>query len=207
VQSPIVVFCVLCVGCEIFLSVLAYLIMMMTPMLSLLAFLLTTAVQQQPRAPDVNAQRQAMRKLGFLVGEWAGEGRILRASGEWIDFRQTEHAEYKLDGLLLVIEGVGLARSDGRPVLQAYGIASYDDATGNYHMRAFNDGRWLETDIILADNGKELTWGFTSGEIRTKSMLRMTDAGEWTESHEITVGAQAAKKFMELRVKPVSARK
>jgi hypothetical protein len=71
-----------------------------------------------------------MKKLGFLIGEWAGEGRMLLASGEWIEFSQTERAEYKLDGLLLVIEGVGRAKSDGRPLLQAYGIASYDDATG-----------------------------------------------------------------------------
>jgi len=105
--------------------------MVITVMFSLLAVLVAAAVQQQPpRAPDVNAQRQAMKKLGFLVGEWAGEGRMLRASGEWTEFSQTERAEYKLDGLLLVIEGVGRAKSDGRPLLQAYGIASYDDATG-----------------------------------------------------------------------------
>jgi hypothetical protein len=175
-------------------------------MFSLLALLVAAAVQQPPRAPDVNAQRQAMKKLGFLIGEWAGEGRMLRASGEWIEFNQTEHAEYKLDGLLLVIEGVGRAKTDGQPLLQAYGIASYDDATHTYYMRAFNDGRWLETDTVLADNGKELTWGFTVGDIRTKSILRLTNAGEWTESHEITMGTQPPKKFMELTVKQVRAK-
>jgi len=131
---------------------------------------------------------------------------MLRAPGEWIEFNQTERAEYKLEGLLLVIEGVGRAKSDGRPLLQACGIASYDDATGTYHMRAFNDGRWLETDIVLADNGNELTWGFTVGDIRTKSILRLTDAGEWTESHEITMSCQPPRKFMELTVKRVRAK-
>jgi len=177
--------------------------MVTTLMFSLLACLVAAVVQQAPRAPDVNEQRQAMKKLGFLVGQWAGEGRMLRASGEWIEFNQTERAEYKLDGLLLVIEGVGRAKSDGRRLLQAYGIASYDDATGKYHMRAFNDGRWLETDTALGDNGRELTWGFTVGDIRTKSTLRLTDAGDWTESHEITMGAQPPRKFMELTVKQV----
>ncbi len=131
---------------------------------------------------------------------------MLRPSGEWIEFNQTEQVEYKLDGLLLVIEGVGRAKSDGRPVLQAYGIASYDDTTGKYRMRAFSDGRWLETDTALADNGKELTWGFTVGDIRTKSILRLTDAGDWTEGHEITIGTQPTRKFMELTVKPVRAK-
>src|SRR5262249_671780 len=150
---------------------------------SLLACLVAAVVPQVPRAADVNAQRQAMKKLGFLVGQWAGEGRMLRASGESIEFNQTELAEYKLDGLLLVIEGGGLAKRDGVPLVQGYGIVSYDDATGQYHMRAFNDGRWLETDTVLGDNGRELTWGFTVGDIRTKSTLHLTDAGDWTESH------------------------
>jgi len=41
--------------------------------------------------------------------------------------------------------------------------------------------RWLETDTALADNSKELTWGFSVGDIRTKSTLHLTDAGEWTD--------------------------
>ncbi len=177
--------------------------MVTTVMFSLLALLVAAAVQQPSHAPDVNAQRQAMKKLGFLDGQWAGEGRRRRPSGEWVEFTQTERVEYQLDGLLLVIEGVSRAKSDGRPLLQAYGIASYDDATGKYHMRAFNDGRWLETDLALADNGRELAWGFTVGDIRTKSTLRLTDTGEWTESHDITIGTQPPRKFMELTVKHV----
>lgn len=170
---------------------------------SLLMMLIAAVVQQSPpHRPDVNLQREAMKKLGFLVGQWSGTGRMLRATGEWIDITQSERVEYKPDGLLLVIEGVGRS-SDGRPVLQAYGIASYDDATKKYYMRAFNDGRWLETETELSDNGKGLTWGFTVGDIRTKSTMRLTDSGEWTESHEITIGSQPSRKFMELTVRRV----
>jgi len=175
-----------------------------TALLTLVTFFVAAIAQQQPRlAPDVSAQRQAMKKLGFLTGNWVGHGRMLRASGDWIEFDQTERVVYKLDGLLLVIEGVGSSKSDGRPALQAYGIVSFDDATGKYHMRAFNDGRWLETEMILSADGKALAWGFTLGDIRTHSTLQVSDAGEWTESHEITVGTQPSRKFMELTVKPV----
>jgi len=41
--------------------------------------------------------------------------------------------------------------------------------------------------------------------MKTNSNLRFTDAGEWTESHEITIGPQPAKIFMELTVKQVPA--
>jgi len=157
---------------------------------------------QQLRVPDIELQRAAMRKLGFLVGKWSGEARILRSSGETVELAQTEEAEYKLDGLILMIEGIGRNKTDGKVALQALGILSYDDETGTYHMRAYNDGRYLETEVKLADSGKGIMWGFALGEIRTKSVLRMDEAGHWTEFTEIAIGSQPARKFMELKVSP-----
>ena len=174
--------------------------MRMTASLIAIVAVSICAMPQTVQMPDVAAQRAAMKKLNFLVGDWSGQGRIFRSATEVIEIVQTEHAEYKLDGLLLVIEGVSRAKSDGHPVLQALGIASYDDHAGTYHMRAFNDGRWLETDVKLADAGKGLSWGFNLGEIKTSSQLRINEKGEWTEVHEITIGAQPARKFMELAV-------
>lgn len=152
----------------------------------------------QVQMPDLNAQRAAMKKLSFLVGDWSGSARMYRDPAHPSEFTQTEHAEFKLNGLLLMIEGIGHS-SDGKPLLQALGIVSYD-ATGAYHMRAFNDGRWLETDMKLAEDGRGATWGFSIGEIKTHSVLRMNDKGEWTEEHEIAIGAQPPRRFMEIAV-------
>ena len=151
--------------------------------------------------PDIEAQRAAMKKLAFLVGRWSGRVRIFRPSGE-IELIQTEEASYKLDGLLLTIEGIGRSSSDQKPGLQALGIVSYDDEAGTYRMRAFNDGRWLETELTLVGDGKELQWGFALQDIQTTSVLRIDSNGDWTELHQIRIGAQAPKKFMELRVSP-----
>ncbi len=141
-----------------------------------------------------------MKKLAFLVGKWSGEGRILRGPAGPTEFTQTENAEYKLDGLVLMIEGVGRGKADGKPSRQALGIVSYDDASGTYRMRAYNDGRYLETEMKLGEDGKSLRWGFASGEIRMMSVLRIADNGDWTESHEVVVGSRPAEKYMELRV-------
>jgi hypothetical protein len=92
-------------------------------------------------------QRLAMKKLDFLVGVWKGEARLARGSGESIELVQTEEAGFKLGGLILVIEGTGRAKSDGVAVLQAFGVLSYDDDSQTYRMCAFNDGRFLETEI------------------------------------------------------------
>jgi hypothetical protein len=151
---------------------------------------------QQPHTPDLDAQRAAMKKLDFLVGRWSGEARMLRGPGEPVVMKQTEEVQYKLGGLLLVIEGVGI--TDGKPVLQALGIVSYDDESGTYHMRAFNDGRFLETEVKLIEKG--FTWGFALGQYRTSSVMRIDEKGNWTELHEITIGAQAPRRYMELSV-------
>ena len=65
-----------------------------------------------------------------------------------------------------------------------------------------NDGRYLETEVKLLDTGKGITWGFTLGTIQTHAVLRISAAGDWTEMHEITIGAQPARKYMEVRVSP-----
>jgi hypothetical protein len=160
---------------------------------------------QTPRTPDVNAQRIAMKKLGFLVGDWSGEASVLRGPGQFAELAQTESAHFKLDGLVLMIEGVGRTKADGKLSLQALGLISFDDETGTYRMRAFNDGRWLETEVKLADGGNSISWGFTLGEFKTATVLRINENGEWTEHGELVIGDRPAQKMMELRVRRISA--
>jgi hypothetical protein len=38
------------------------------------------------------------------------------------------------------------------------------------------------------------------GDIKTSSMLRINENGEWTELTEIVIGSEPARKFMELTV-------
>jgi len=172
-----------------------------TRLLFIATALLIPCAAQTPRAPNLETQRAAMKKLEFLIGKWSGEARLLRGPGEPVELIQTEEAQYKLDGLVLLIEGVGRAKSDGKPILQAVGMVTYDDRTETFSMRAFNDGRFLETEVKLLDAGQGITWGFALGEIKTSSVLRINEKGEWTELGEIKIGSQAPRKFMELTVR------
>ena len=165
--------------------------------------LFITAMAQLPRTPDLAVQRAAMRKLAFLVGKWSGEARLLREPGEGLVLAQTEEARYKLDGLILEIEGIGRAKPENKLVLQALGIISFDDETGSYHLRAFNEGRFLETEVQLFEDAKSLAWGFALGTIKTGSVLRINEKGEWTELAEITIDSEPPRKLLELTVKRV----
>ena len=125
--------------------------------------------------------------------------RLLRGPDQWVTVLQTEEAQYKLDGLILVI-----GRWDGRRARPCYdaGVISYDDQTATYRMRAFDDGRFLESEVKLLDDGKGIKWGFSFGEIKTSSTLRITNEEELTEAAEITFGSRPAQKLMELKVEP-----
>jgi hypothetical protein len=156
---------------------------------------------QPPRIPDLESQRAAMKKLSFLVGKWSGEARIMRSTGD-IELVQTEDAQYRLDGLILMIEAIGRNKADGKLAMQAVGVISFDDEAGKYFMRSWNDGRYLETEAKLAESGKGMTWGFALGDIKLNSSLTIDENGNWTELHVINVGTQPPRKFMELKVSP-----
>jgi hypothetical protein len=128
---------------------------------------------QIPQNPNLEAQRNAMERLDFLVGEWSGQATVARGPGVFVELSQTEKAQFKLDGLVLMIEGIGRTKTDGQLVVQALGLISFDDVSGSYRMRAYNDGRWLETEVTLLEDGKGMSWGFSLGEISTKSVLRI----------------------------------
>jgi hypothetical protein len=153
-----------------------------------------------PQPPDLQAQQSAMRQLDFLIGTWVGSARLLRGPGTVVELDQTERAEYRLDGLALLIEGTGRERTSGAAVLQALGIISYDDDRHTYRMRAFNDGRVLETDVTLVEPRRAISWGFVMGDISTRSVLRLDDDGAWTERAELMIGVQAPKTLLELSV-------
>jgi hypothetical protein len=93
-----------------------------------------------------------------------------------------------------MIEGVGRTKADGKLSLQAFGLISFDDETGTYRMPAFNDGRWLETEVKLADGGNSISWGFALGDFKTTTVLRINENGEWTEHGDLVIGDRSPRR-------------
>ena len=80
------------------------------PAIALLLCLSSVVAAQGPGQTGVDAQREAMRKLSFLAGTWTGPVTVVRGP-QPIHLTQTEQVEYKLDGLVMLIEG---RSTDGR---------------------------------------------------------------------------------------------
>jgi len=151
----------------------------------IISFSLSLAAQQ-PASSSVGAQREAMRKLSFLAGHWSGPASIVRGPGEPLHLTQTEDVEYKLDGLVLLIEGKSTS-ADGKVLFSALATIAYDDASHTYRFRPYNDGHYLDTELSVPANG--FSWSFTAGPAHIVNTMHLTGKGEWDEVSEVTVGS------------------
>jgi hypothetical protein len=92
----------------------------------LCCFALVWSAFAQPQRPNVGAQREGMKKLAFLVGTWTGDASTLRPN-QTIKVKQTEEVSYKLDGLVLLIEGTGRNPDSGEVMFRA--LATFPTTT------------------------------------------------------------------------------
>jgi len=150
---------------------------------------------QQPASNSADVQREAMRKLSFLAGHWSGPVTIIRGPGEPLHLAQTEDVEYKLDGLILLIQGKATS-ADGKVLFSALATIAYDDASHAYRFRAYHDGHYLDTELSVPANG--FSWGFTAGPAQIVNTMQLTGKGEWHEVTEATVGSNPPHRSVEM---------
>ena len=150
---------------------------------------------QQPPSKEVEIQREAMQKLAFLGGKWSGPVTIVRGPGEPLRMIQTEEVQYKLDGLVLLVEGKS-SGSDGKPQFSALATISFDDASKTYRIRAFNDGHYLDNELTVLPDG--FAWGFDSGQAHIQNTMRLTAKREWQETTEVVLGNSPPRRSVEM---------
>ncbi len=107
-------------------------------------FLALSSLVCLAQVPSAEVQKEAMKKPSFLTGKWSGDATVQR--GPWLPLkiRQSEDIQFRLGGLVLVIEGTGRDLESGKVVFNAFAVVSYDDDQKEYRIRAYNDGRQVE---------------------------------------------------------------
>jgi hypothetical protein len=165
---------------------------------AMLVALALGAAAQQPGQSSVDAQRDAMHKLAFLAGLWSGPLTVFRGPGEPLQLTQHENIEFKLDGLVLLIEGKSTG-ADGKTQFEALATVAYDDATQTYHIRAYHDGRYVDAPLTVLADG--FSWGFTAGPAKVENTMHLTAKGEWQETTDVTVGENPAQQSVKMLLK------
>jgi hypothetical protein len=172
----------------------------MLPLAALTMAFSLSLTAQQPTSNSAETQRQGMRKLSFLTGHWSGPVNILRGPGEALHLVQTEDVEYKLDGLVLLIEGKSTS-ADGKVLFSALATIAYDDTANTYRIRAFNDGHYLDSELSALSNG--FAWSLTAGPAHIVNTMHLTAKGEWDEVTEATVGSNPPHRALDMLLQHV----
>ncbi len=149
----------------------------------------------QPSSNSVDAQREAMHKLAFLAGRWSGPVTIVRGPAGALHLTQTEDVEFKLDGLVLLVQGQSVS-ADGKARFQALATVSFDDATRNYRFRAYHEGHYLDTELSVTGNG--FSWGYTAGPVHIVNTMHLTAKGEWSEITEAAFGGHPPQRSVDM---------
>ena len=136
----------------------------------------------------VKTERQAMQKLSFLAGQWRGPVTIYEGPGKPLHLMQTEDVQYKLSGLVMLVEGKS-TNAQGQTLFSALATIAYDPASHSYRFRAYHGGQYLDTQLKVQGDG--FRWGFGEGPAHIMNSMHLTKAGEWSETTQVTVGSHA----------------
>jgi hypothetical protein len=149
------------------------------------------------------AEREAMKKLDFLVGEWKGEGWMEFAPGQRRTCRGTEVVQSKLGGQLLTIEGLFRGQTGEAIVHNAFAVVSYDENAKRYRFQAHTArGGHEDAEAKVADG--QLVWGMKVpqfGDVRYT--IKRDDKGRWFEVGEVSRDGKDWRKFFEMTLEPV----
>lgn len=153
------------------------------------------------------AERDAMKKLDFLVGEWKGEGWMEFVPGQRRTFRGTEVVQSKLGGLLVTIEGLFRGQAGGQTeeviVHNAFAVVSYDENAKRYRFQA-HTARGGHEDAEATVGDGQLVWGMKVpqfGDVRYT--IKRDDMGRWFEVGEVSRDGKDWRKFFEMTLEPV----
>ncbi len=83
-------------------------------------------------------------------------------------------------------------------VFQALAIIAYDDTTSTYRFRAYSDGHYLDTELIVRPKG--FAWGYTFGPVTVKNMMQLDDNDDWVEVTETIIEPSPPLKSVQMKL-------
>lgn len=124
-----------------------------------------------------------------LIGEWEGEGWIIRGPGPRTTFRQKEFIAPAANRTAVTLRGEGSvfdsASGRWRVVFEAGGLLTYDAAEKRYKMlNVGGNGRALALEPEIRENG--MTWGFDMPGSRIRYVISHPPDGTFTEIGEMS---------------------
>lgn len=159
--------------------------------------------------PSEAVAREKMKIFQSWVGHWQGQGSMQMGPGPAKSSIVDEYLDFKLDGTILLVEGIGKTGegNENKVVHHALAVLSFDQGTSQYRFNTYlKDGRasqaWFN---ILEDNHYQ--WGFDTPNGKIKYSITLDQAKQtWNEIGEFTNdNGTTWMKFFEMNLKKVDA--
>lgn len=154
----------------------------------LLAGIHCTSLSAQPSAA---IYKEKMSVFNFWEGQWHGEGSTQMGPGPAKKSTVDETLQFKLDGTVMLIEGIGEAidpqTNQSQVVHHAMAILSYDPSTGQYKFQTYlKDGRSTTAQLKVMEEDK-YEWGFDTPNGKIRYLITIDTAKKtWHETGEFS---------------------
>lgn len=169
------------------------------------------AAQTQPAPTAASARtdhavnNDKINALTHWVGHWKGESLTRMGPGEPKKATVDEHIESRLEGAILLIEGIGKITDPNTKhetiVHHALAILSYDQAAQQYKFRSYlNNGRstdaWFN---VISDT--QYQWGFDTPRGPTRYTITIDPIKKtWTETGEFSADGKNWTKYIDMNL-------
>jgi hypothetical protein len=148
---------------------------------------------------------QKMKVFENWIGKWQGEGAIQMGPGEPKKSSVKESIEYKLDGMIVMIEGVGTtmnaSTNQEMVVHHAFGVISYDQASGQYKLKTYlKDGKTADAWLTVTGTD-QYQWGFDIPNRKIRYSITIDAVKKtWNEIGETSGDGTTWQKFFEMNL-------
>lgn len=171
------------------------------------------AFAQAPAAPKpapaqapAPVAREKLKRLAVMLGQWEGDGWIVMGPQGRKTFTVKESIQPRLDGTVLLVEGLGKGRIQPGgpevPVHQALGVLSYDAQADRYGFVAYRlGGEKVDTEMKTLPDGS-FEWGFAAPHGQVRFTIQIAD-GQWVERGEHSRDGKTFQPFFEMKLRRV----
>lgn len=137
-------------------------------------------VHNSLNAQSGTVNKEKMKPLSVWVGKWTGEGWSMDESRQRTIFTVEENIQWKLDGLVMMAEGVGKDKASGKVGFHSFGVVYFNNEKNTYEMKSFlQEGSTTVAKASVSGNLK-FVWGFDvqGGRIEYTTTI---DGDSWHE--------------------------
>ncbi|MCE2997007.1 MAG: hypothetical protein ACK5RG_03085 [Cyclobacteriaceae bacterium] len=135
-------------------------------------------------------QKESIKKLSWLLGEWSGTGVVNMGGKKNIILYLRESVRPSLDSTIYIINGQGFERDSLTKkdvmVHDAFAVVSFDERQNRFRWNAWRipGGTYGDLAITLGDKSFEWSTNVQGGQTRYKA--RLNEKGQWIEVGEFS---------------------